>query len=82
MAGPRREFGGLKGLRNLRGAGLASTIGLTLVIASAIGYLIGDYLDRRFQTKTPWFTVVFFLLGVGAGFLEMIKVLSDISRDE
>ena len=47
--------------------GALSTVGITLVVSTVIGYFIGHYLDGRFNT-TPWFTLVFLLLGIAAGF--------------
>ena len=37
-----------------------SAVGLTLVIATMIGFGLGYYLDNRFGTK-PWLTLAFFL---------------------
>jgi ATP synthase protein I len=47
--------------------GALSTVGITLVVSTVIGYFIGHYLDGRFGT-TPWLTVVFLLFGIAAGF--------------
>lgn len=51
----------------LRVLGALSTVGITLVAATVIGYFIGHWLDERFHT-TPWLTVAFLLLGIAAGF--------------
>jgi ATP synthase protein I len=50
-----------------RALGALSTVGITLVASTVIGYFIGHYLDGRFGT-TPWLTVVFLLFGIAAGF--------------
>jgi ATP synthase protein I len=47
--------------------GVLSTVGITLVVSTVIGYFIGHYLDGRFNTA-PWLTLVFLLLGIAAGF--------------
>jgi len=60
----------------LRMLGALSTVGITLVVATVIGYLIGHYLDGRYGT-TPWLTLVFLLLGIAAGF----KNLYDQTRN-
>ena len=60
----------------LRMLGALSTVGITLVVATVIGYLIGHYLDGRYGT-TPWLTLVFLLLGITAGF----KNLYDQTRN-
>ncbi len=54
--------------RNLmRMLGVLSTVGLTLVLATVIGFFIGHKLDQWFGTS-PWLTVLFLLLGIIAGF--------------
>jgi ATP synthase protein I len=51
----------------LRMLGALSTVGITLVVATVIGYYTGHYLDGIFNT-TPWLTLGFLLLGIAAGF--------------
>jgi len=51
----------------LRMVGSLSTVGITLVVATVIGYFTGHYLDGMFHTS-PWLTIVFFLFGIAAGF--------------
>jgi len=47
--------------------GALSTVGITLVVSTVIGYYAGHYLDGRFGT-TPWLTLVCLLFGIAAGF--------------
>jgi ATP synthase protein I len=47
--------------------GALSTVGITLVVSTVIGYFIGHWLDGTFGT-TPWLTLVFLFLGIAAGF--------------
>ncbi len=49
-----------------------STIGVTLVAATAIGLGIGYGLDRWLGTN-PWFTLIFTLLGIVAGFVNLFR---------
>ncbi|MHB0998980.1 MAG: AtpZ/AtpI family protein [Armatimonadota bacterium] len=67
--------------RWIRNTGLASTIGITLVVATGIGGLIGWFLDERFGTA-PWLTLLFGLMGIVAGFIEMFRTVARITRDE
>lgn len=67
--------------RWIRGAGQASTIGFVLVFSIFIGYFIGSWLDRVFHTS-PWLMLLFSLMGVAAGFIEVIRIASDISKEE
>ena len=48
------------------------TIGLHLVSGVIVGVLIGYFLDNYFDTS-PWLTIIFFFLGVAAGFRNMYK---------
>lgn len=49
-----------------------SSLGLTLVVATAMGFTAGYYLDKWLNTS-PWFTLILFVLGVIAGFWTIIK---------
>ena len=48
------------------------SIGLHLVSGVVVGVLIGYLLDKYFNTS-PWLTIIFFFLGIGAGFRNMYK---------
>ena len=65
----------------LRRAGLASSVGLVLVVATLIGYAFGSWLDRRLGTE-PWLMLVFTLMGIAAGFIEMFRIVSQILKEE
>jgi ATP synthase protein I len=47
--------------------GLAGSIGLHMVSGILVGFLIGYWLDKWLDTS-PWLKLVFFILGVVAGF--------------
>lgn len=51
----------------IRMVGVLSTVGLTLVLATVIGLFVGLKLDEWLGTS-PWMTMIFFALGVIAGF--------------
>ena len=51
--------------------GVLSTVGLALVFATVIGLYIGIKLDQWLGTS-PWLTAVFLLLGIIAGFRNLI----------
>lgn len=68
----------------LRVLGALSTVGITLVVATVIGYYIGHYLDGRYGT-TPWLTLVFLLLGIAAGFknlYDQTRRLMDVDKQD
>jgi F0F1-type ATP synthase assembly protein I len=68
-------------LRSLSGTARLSTIGLTLAFSTIIGVGIGYLLDRWLHTD-PIFTVIFLVIGTIAGFVEMIRTVSQVSQDE
>jgi F0F1-type ATP synthase assembly protein I len=74
--------------RWLRAGLQVSAIGLTLVLSIVIGFGIGLGLDHLFHTRfdnsspVGWFTVVFTLLGIIAGFREMFRTVIRLSEDE
>jgi ATP synthase protein I len=57
-----------------------STIGISLVAATAIGLLMGYGLDRWLGTS-PWLTMIFTILGIVAGFLNLFRDLGLIQRN-
>lgn len=50
-----------------RNLGLVSSMGLSVVIAIAIGVWLGLTLDRWWGTS-PWFFYIFMFIGIAAGF--------------
>ena len=68
--------------------GLSAGFMIPLVLSIVIGFGIGLGLDHLFHTRfdnsspVGWFTVVFTLLGIIAGFREMIRTVIRISEDE
>lgn len=56
------------------GLGALTGIGLMLGVSSGLGYWIGSRLDERWHTD-PWLSLVGLFFGLGAGFLEMARLL-------
>jgi F0F1-type ATP synthase assembly protein I len=52
-----------------------TSVGIALVLCTLIGYWIGNYVDRALHTA-PIFLIVFFLLGVGAGIINVFRTIS------
>ncbi len=58
----------MKEIRDLfRNVGLVSSMGLSVVIAIAIGVWLGLTVDRWLGTA-PWFFYLFMFMGIAAGF--------------
>ena len=51
-----------------------SQIAITMAVCVFIGVFLGSYLDRLFGTS-PWFLLIFSLLGVGASFKALFDMM-------
>ena len=79
-AEPPQEPGGEpRGPKLLRTLGQLSTLGIAMVAAVAIGLAIGYWLDRWFGTS-PWLTMIFALLGIVAGFVNLFRDLKKFGQ--
>lgn len=72
-ARPRRDR------RWLRQLGPLSTVGLTLVISTVLGLWGGHLLDGWLGTS-PWLLLIGLLLGIAAGFLNLIRVMISLEQ--
>jgi ATP synthase protein I len=52
--------------------GVLSTVGMVLVFSTMIGLYVGIKIDQWLNTS-PWFTAIFFLMGLFAGFKNLFK---------
>lgn len=68
-----------KRFREWRQYYIATSIGIQFVVSIFIGFGVGYLLDRWLGTK-PWLMVFFLLFGVGAGFLNLVRVSMDQDR--
>lgn len=64
-----------------RALGTVASAGMTLVVATAGGTLLGYFLDRWLATS-PWLTLIGLGLGVVAGFRELIRTIKAAEREE
>ena len=64
----------------IRYGGMASIIGIVLVISTFIGWAFGSWLDKKLGTD-PWLMFIFTLMGITAGFIEMFRILKSITKD-
>lgn len=56
-----------------------SSIGIELVVSTAVGLAIGWYLDERFDTS-PWLTIIFLVFGIVAGYRNIFREIKKIDR--
>jgi F0F1-type ATP synthase assembly protein I len=60
-------------------AATTGAVGLEIAVAIGIGYLGGQYLDRKLGTA-PWLMWVGFLAGVGAAVKALVRVVRSYKR--
>jgi ATP synthase protein I len=59
-------------LRQSKELATLSSLGLSLVFSTFIGLAIGLWLDRVLHTR-PYLTILFLLLGIAAGFVNIFR---------
>ena len=62
------------GRNGLQQAGKYLGLAFLLPCCTLVGYIIGHYLDKAFGTT--WLTLVFLLLGIAAGFIELFREMN------
>ncbi len=60
----------------------ASSLGLVMVVCIFGCLLIGVYLDRKFETTTNVFTMLFLVIGLIAGFRNIYTFIKKLLEDE
>ncbi len=55
------------------------TIGIQFALSIFIGFGIGYWLDERFDTS-PWLTIVWFLIGLAAGFKNVYREVKKLNK--
>ncbi|WFS62794.1 AtpZ/AtpI family protein [Pseudodesulfovibrio thermohalotolerans] len=61
--------------------GTAGTMGLHIVSATVVGLTFGYFLDKYFGTR-PWLIMIFFFLGIIAGFKMVFEDFRRLQRRE
>jgi ATP synthase protein I len=64
-----------------RQVGLLTAIPFILALAPIVGYLLGQYLDKRFHTH-PWLSVILLVLGFVAGVRETVSIIRISQRED
>jgi ATP synthase protein I len=61
--------------------GIASTVGINMVVSTFAGFAIGYWILDRYFGTFPWFTGIFLLLGIISGFRYLIRVARRAGED-
>jgi len=64
-----------------RSLGVLTSAGVTLVVATAGGAILGYFLDR-WLGSSPWLTLIGLGLGVVAGFRELVRTIKAAEQEE
>ena len=67
--------------RAVRTLGALLTVGFAFVIAIMIGFWVGRTIDG-WLGSSPWFTLIFFFLGLAAGMLNVFRTMKAVGGDE
>ena len=59
-----------------RALGRVGMLGTTLVAATVVGLVLGYWLDR-WLGSSPWLTMLGTLLGIAAGYVQIIRVVRE-----
>jgi F0F1-type ATP synthase assembly protein I len=62
--------------RNWAYAALFSEIGLSLLVTTLVGVLVGHLVDQQLGLTVPVFVIVGFLLGAGSGAVLIYRLVS------
>jgi ATP synthase protein I len=65
--------------QNSSSIGAAFKLSTELVVAVAVGTIIGFILDNTFGTK-PWLIIIFFFIGVVAGIMNVVKSAKNMQK--
>jgi F0F1-type ATP synthase assembly protein I len=68
-------------LRRLGALGLLLQLGWTMAAALVVSLLIGLWIDDALGTR-PWATLVFTLLGIGAGTLGVYRIIARVLDEQ
>lgn len=66
--------------RDVKKLGVVTTIPIILLTGPAVGWWLGSWIDRKFQSY-PWFTTILVLMGFLAAAREVSRLLKAILKE-
>ena len=58
----------------IRYMGMASTVGVNMVISTFVGFALGYWVIDEYLNSHPWFTIILTFLGIVAGFKYLFAI--------
>ena len=58
----------------IRLAGVASTVGINMVVSTCVGFALGYWVLDKYLGTAPWFTIIMTALGIIAGFKQLFRI--------
>jgi len=59
-----------------------SSLGFQMAITIGLGAWAGTYLDEKYQTEQPYYTIGIILFAIAIALYQVIKEVIDLSKDE
>jgi len=66
---------------HIRYLGLASTIGINLVVSTFVGFGLGYWVIDKYLGTFPWFTAIMTLMGIISGFMYLVRLAKSAGED-
>ncbi len=74
MNGQKPRDGKEKKNELVRYLGVASTVGINMVVSTCIGFALGYWVIDKYLNSYPWFTIILTFLGIVAGFQFLFRI--------
>lgn len=59
-----------------------SSLGFQMAITIGLGAWAGTYLDDKYQTEKPYYSIAIILLAIAIALFQVIKEVMDLSKDD
>jgi F0F1-type ATP synthase assembly protein I len=59
-----------------------SSLGFQMAITIGLGAWLGTYLDDRYNTEKPYYTIIIILLSIAIALYQVIKEVMNLTKDD
>jgi F0F1-type ATP synthase assembly protein I len=78
MLGDRKQIKKNSLVGSLGALSKIGSFGFIMAAAIFMGYYIGSYLDKKFDTE-PWFLLLFLILSIIGAFIKFVQSVKEVS---